>query len=206
MKDIWYGDDKDIVKWASLVHLARSTEAASILQVLLYRPTGVRPPEVTLDGNPIAFPTEVWTHFRTTAGIAGLSSVAGINIVRFTDLFAYANEHGNIEAARTAYFNRVADRIKALGQERAVVFLDPDNGFSPQNTGWAHVTLPEVTAIFQAVKPGDTVAVYQHNPHQPNWVETARGFLSQATSLPPAKVNVLRAAATPDVAMLAITK
>ena len=38
MRDQWYGDKRDMVKWAALLHLAQRERLSAILQVALYRP------------------------------------------------------------------------------------------------------------------------------------------------------------------------
>ena len=37
MRDIWYADNRDLIKWGALFHLARVFEAVRILQVAYYR-------------------------------------------------------------------------------------------------------------------------------------------------------------------------
>ena len=37
MQDTWYGDHRDVVKWGTLVHLARSEEIRTIVQVAFLR-------------------------------------------------------------------------------------------------------------------------------------------------------------------------
>ena len=39
MKDIWYADNRDIIKWSVLLRLAEQYKAAQILQVAYYRPS-----------------------------------------------------------------------------------------------------------------------------------------------------------------------
>jgi len=43
MKDTWYGDRRDLVKWGTLVHLARSEQIMTVIQVAFLR-KGERPP------------------------------------------------------------------------------------------------------------------------------------------------------------------
>ena len=38
MRDWWYGDKRDIVKWGAILVLARKQSINTVLQVALYRP------------------------------------------------------------------------------------------------------------------------------------------------------------------------
>ena len=49
MKDTWYGDNRDIVKWGTLAHLAARESIKTIVQIPYLRP-GDRPPLQTGSG------------------------------------------------------------------------------------------------------------------------------------------------------------
>ena len=76
MRDQWYGNDRDIVKWSALVHLARRDGIFAILHVAMYRPD--RPPEplaaVRGEVPPVV---EVIRHFRDLDDIQRLASATG---------------------------------------------------------------------------------------------------------------------------------
>ena len=59
MKDIWYGDEGDVVKWSVLLHLARSEGLRLIVQVAFFRheEPALETPDCEVD-----IPDEVWEH------------------------------------------------------------------------------------------------------------------------------------------------
>jgi hypothetical protein len=72
MRDIWYGDRRDRVKWSALVHLARAQQLSKIIQVAFYRVGKEHRLEV--DESYVAVPQEVWDHF-SLGKIQGLAEV-----------------------------------------------------------------------------------------------------------------------------------
>ena len=106
MREQWYGDDRDVVKWSALVHLARRESIAAILHVAMYRPSQ---PVLTLATavGPVAPPDEVLTHFRDLGDIQRLAGATGLEIEAFTDLFTHRSE----------YFRQVCARVRARNDE-----------------------------------------------------------------------------------------
>ena len=63
MRDLWYGDKRDVVKWGTVIALARKRKIPVVLQVALYRPD--RPNyHLIVDGTSEPFPVDVIRHFR----------------------------------------------------------------------------------------------------------------------------------------------
>jgi hypothetical protein len=79
MKDLWYGDNRDLVKWTTLVHLAQRHQLRHILQVLYYRPSTWH--EVEVGGDNVGIPESVKMHFRDAASICGMKCGATIEIL-----------------------------------------------------------------------------------------------------------------------------
>jgi hypothetical protein len=50
MKDQWYADNRDLVKWGVLLELCRQFHAIRILQVLCYRPSDWQEKNLKIDG------------------------------------------------------------------------------------------------------------------------------------------------------------
>ena len=61
MRDKWYGDKRDLIKWGVLLELARRHGAEHILQVLYFRNTDWG--ELEIDEELVKLPTEVLRHF-----------------------------------------------------------------------------------------------------------------------------------------------
>ena len=195
MRDQWYGDNRDLVKWSALVHLARREAVSAILHVAMYRPGQPPAPLATAHGK-VDPPAEVIRHFRDLNDIQRLAAATGLAIevlkAPFTD--------------RAAYFGRVCDRVRAPRGGPILVLLDPDTGLAPETPGPEHVTSAEVAAVFEALRPGDLLVCYQHARRQKDWRGRARRAFANAPGLPSFEVEVLESELARDVLLLAVKK
>ena len=195
MRDQWYGDNRDLVKWSALVYLARREAVSAILHVAMYRPGPAPAPLATAHGK-VDPPAEVFRHFRDLDDIQRLGVATGlaIEVVKepFTD--------------RTAYFGRVCERVRAPRGGSLLVLLDPDVGLVPEIHGPEHVTSTEVAAVFAALRPGDLLVCYQHARRQKDWRGRARRAFANAPGMPSFEVEVLQSEVARDVLLLAVKK
>ena len=195
MRDQWYGDNRDLVKWSALVYLARREAVSAILHVAMYRPGSAPAPLATAHGK-VDPPAEVFRHFRDLDDIQRLGVATGlaIEVVKepFTD--------------RTAYFGRVCERVRAPRGGSLLVLLDPDVGLAPEIHGPEHVTSTEVAAVFAALRSGDLLVCYQHARRQKDWRGRARRAFANAPGLPSFEVEVLQSEVARDVLLLAVKK
>ena len=195
MRDQWYGDNRDLVKWSALVYLARREAVSAILHVAMYRPGSAPAPLATAHGK-VHPPSEVFRHFRDLDDIQrrGVATGLAIEVVKepFTD--------------RTAYFGRVCERVRAPRGGSLLVLLDPDVGLAPEIHGPEHVTSTEVAAVFAALRPGDLLVCYQHARRQKDWRGRARRAFANAPGMPSFEVEVLQSEVARDVLLLAVKK
>ena len=195
MRDQWYGDNRDLVKWSALVYLARREAVSAILHVAMYRPGSAPAPLATAHGK-VDPPAEVFRHFRDLDDIQRLGVATGlaIEVVKepFTD--------------RIAYFGRVCERVRAPRGGSLLVLLDPDVGLAPEIHGPEHVTSTEVAAVFAALRPGDLLVCYQHARRQKDWRGRARRAFANAPGMPSFEVEVLQSEVARDVLLLAVKK
>ena len=169
MKDTWYGDRRDLVKWGVLVHLARREKVGRIVQVAFLR-EGERHPLQT-DRGEARIPEEVWAHFRSVTSIEALGRSTGLEIETLTRPFDGTQ--------RANYVRWVADCLRER-REKKVVLLDPDTGIEPRNVRTEHVKAAEVRCMWKALVPGDWLVLYQHRWRDDSWRETAREKFRQA--------------------------
>ena len=62
MKNCWYADNRDLIKWSILMHLAIVNSASRILQIAYFQEHTF--PKVELDKEEKEVPEEVQAHFR----------------------------------------------------------------------------------------------------------------------------------------------
>lgn len=203
MKDQWYADNRDLVKWAALVHLARSVGAKRITQVAFYRADETTPELQNGDGA-VPLPIEVMEHFRDVRKISGLAEAVGLEIEVIRDPFCC---NGSAKIERQQYFAVLRKRLAEAAGKRKIVFLDPDTGIAGKYCGPEHVSVSEISSLFNQLESGDCLAVYQHAARRGTWVEDAVERLATATDKPTDRVKVFRAQEVAwDVVLLAVQK
>jgi len=172
MRDKFYSDNRDLVKWAVLHRLAEIYKAPRILQLAFYRPSEF--PKVTVDGKEHKIPQEVLSHFRDLRKIENINSK--IQVAVFDDLFD----------DRTSYLKSVKKFLSKFQEETCVVFLDPDTGLEPKKTPkFDHVLDLEAKSIWKATKAGDVYVFYQHQTNKAGQpcIEPKRSQLENALDL-----------------------
>src|SRR5271155_1143580 len=133
MREQWYGDNRDLVKWAVLVRLARENKAKAIVQVLMLRPNEVKWRKATAD-----FPAEVLTHFRRLQNIHSLGCSTQLDIQVWYEPFRERKE----------YFAQVVRRVQEFGKSKLIVLLDPDTGLERSGRPRPkHIAADELTML-----------------------------------------------------------
>lgn len=169
MKDTWYGDNRDIVKWGTLAHLAQQESISTIVQVPFLR-AGLRPPLETGVGN-ADIPTEVWSFFRNVSQVEKLGERLGRQIVVIEDEFR--------PSERRVYRQIVIERLRSIAGSK-IVLLDPDTGIAPSSAGPEHVNQDDLKTVWGVLNPGDWLVVYQHAARNSHWLQDAVKQLSRA--------------------------
>lgn len=185
MRDIWYADNRDLVKWGVLLRLAEIYDAARVIHVVYYRKTDFG--SLVIDGQRFDVPPSVLAHFRDLRTVAAMHSKVRITV--FDPVFE----------DRHAYLQSVTAIQAAFAQERCVVFLDPDTGLEPRSPGLEHVVGAEALSIWNQTKVGDVFAFYQHRTNRAGreWIEPKRQQLAEALGVAP---DVLKIATAPAIA------
>lgn len=89
MRAKWYGDKRDLVKWSTVLELARRAGVRKVLQVTCLVPDGYKG---TVDERALLvedFGPEiadaVWQHFRNLEGITEIGAELGIEVMLVRD-------------------------------------------------------------------------------------------------------------------------
>ncbi len=178
MKDEWYGDKGDLVKWGILIRLAEKHEVQTILQVAYYRSSPC--PSVKIDDCDYLVPAEVISHFRNIKNAEAMDR----RIVIMDEPYG-----GN----RKEYLRRVLERIKNLPNEPAIVFLDPDTGLEPKGKArLEHVLDSELREIWHALRHRDVLVFYQHQTNRAGrpWIEDKREQFERAICIEPGSAKL----------------
>ena len=196
MKDIWYGDNRDLIKWGVLLTLADQYRIGRILQVAYFRPSVW--PTIEIDGVEHPLPAEVVEHFRDFRTIArlpkGRRSLEILPIeVPFVD--------------RDRYLSAVIDTILE-SPAPSIVFLDPDTGLQPLRPSMEHILESELTAIWDRMRESDILVLYQHQTNRAGapWIEPKRAQFEQAIGIAPGSARLASGAAARDVVFFIASK
>lgn len=195
MRDEWYGDNRDLVKWGVLIELARRFEAACILQVLYRRPSEWG--QIDIDGEQVQLLPAVLQHFRNTTNISAIQAGTHVEVVSAP----FVN--------REEYLQTVLKRLKGDSRKPRIVFLDPDTGLEPRKAGPEHVLESELAAIWREMSPNDVLVFYQHqtNRNGTPWVASKKAQFEAALGLKPGCAKVARGPKiAPDVALFFVCK
>lgn len=186
MKDIWYSDNRDVVKWAVLHQLASLHGSVRILQIAYYRASAFL--QIQLGGEPHDVPGEVLSHFRNIRNVTSIQSPVRTTV--FDTLFEN----------RTKYHDLVVRLLRTFDQEQCLVFFDPDTGLEPQNNpGFEHVLNVEVRRVWDVMKTKDMLVFYQHQTNRAGkpWIDPKRMQLAEALDLEEGRILVGQA---PEIA------
>src|SRR3989338_9424542 len=191
MRDIWYADKRDLIKWTTLYHLAHIFKGSLILQIAFYRKEK-QFGKVIIDGQEKEIPKEVISHFRDIHKIRDIKFQVPVEV--FDLILEYRHD----------YLIAVIERLQGY-RKKLIVFLDPDTGLQPKQTKSKtrpkpeHVSEEEVKKIWDELKPEDVFVLYQHqtNRNGKSWIEPKKIQLANALGL---SGNAVKLAYGPDVA------
>ena len=171
MKDIWYGDNRDLIKWSVLLQLARKYQAKKIVQLAYYRKSDFKSFE--MDGVKYSIPNEIIDHFRQVKNIESIKSEFPIYV--FDTMF---ND-------RSIYLLGALTFIKKFQSTNSIVFLDPDTGLEPKKHGMEHVLEREAETIYNNLIEGDVFVFYQHQTNRNGrpWIDQKREQLACALKI-----------------------
>ena len=195
MRDQWYGDNRDLLKWSTLLHVALRERLSAILQLALHRPNAEWPTLRSSQGK-VELPAQVVRHFRNLDDIQRLAKDAGIKIEVFKLTFQ----------DRFRYFEEARRCVESLKEDPLLVFLDPDTGMAPEVAGPEHVTAEEMHSVFQVMKQGDVLVCYQRARRQKDWRGDRRRAFTRALGVTSQEVEVFDSDLAKDVVLFSLKK
>jgi hypothetical protein len=182
MRDKWYADKRDLVKWGGMLHLCKIKQIKYILQVAYYRETKF--PMIEFDGTNIPISKEVLKHFRDIEAVFHLGKQSDIEIVIFKMEFNHNT--------REEYGSEVCGKIGRMDYKK-IVFLDPDTGLAPVRCDSTHVKADEVAAIWNSMGQKDILVFYQHRFWDSDWKFIRRKQLAKSIGVELEKVRLWHA-------------
>ena len=195
MREKYYSDDRDLIKWAALTHIASEYGLRSILQVPYWRPEKAHP-HFNFLGKRVAVSDKVWTFFRNIHSITRLGTEIGISIIVVGTEFK--------PDERDAYISEIKTKIR-YAKRPLILFLDPDTGLQPTTCRPEHTAITEIQALWPVLMPREWLILYQHARHTPNWKESVADQLSSLCGN--RKTHVVRSDDVgKDVALICIEK
>jgi hypothetical protein len=166
MRERWFGDDRDVAKWTTLLHLARSNNLATIVYAAYWRPEPG--PGVILVGNkPVFVPDEVWTFFRDFRQVEALSDAPKIEVV-----------DRELDPRDRAAYVAATREVMQRAPRPLLLFVDPDTGLAPKTANAEHVTREELREYWSSLNAGEWLVLYQHARREKNWAAVVAGELS----------------------------
>jgi hypothetical protein len=160
LRESWYGDNRDLVKWAALLHLASEYAVQCIVQVAYLQSSN--PPILEAGNVETAVPSAVWRHFRGLQQIQNLARVCGLTISLVDWPFSHR--------VRAQYAERLTKLLAEQGSPK-LVLLDPDTGLAPERYDARHVTRADVKSVWHTLGHRDWLLLYQHARRSKGWVE-----------------------------------
>jgi hypothetical protein len=181
MRDQWYADNRDLVKWGVLLTLAERYAAKHILHVLYYRPSNWA--HLELDGEQVPLPESVVRHFRQATAVSTIDAPAPVEVL--ADAFM----------DREAYHRIVIERIRTRTESPGIVFLDPDTGLEARVPTLEHVLNNELAALWKELKTGDLLVFYQHQTNRKGqpWIGPKKEQFERAIGIPAGAAKLAQA-------------
>lgn len=195
MRDIWYSDNRDLVKWGFLMHMAKRYDLHEVIQVPYWRPEQDRP-SITFESSTFLVPEVVWQFFRNIKHIEHMGGAFDIPVKVLTDVFNSKDRQG--------YSLKVREQIGKSARP-LLLFLDPDTGLEPSRATDTHVTQAEVRDAWSALHKNEWLVLYQHARRTSHWIEEVAEQLRATCGNSPVQVARSERVGS-DVAFLCVKK
>lgn len=197
MRERWYGDRRDLVKWSCLLDLATRNQLRRIVYVACLRGDATERDALaqTFGGEATQ---AVWDHFRDLGSSVALAEKLGIQCDLVDQLFPASGD------ARRLYWDAVSEAV-SKGPRPSLVFLDPDTGLGSSTSG-THVDADELQSVWSLLRAGEYLVFYQHAWRAQDWRLQAHRRFAGALDVPEDQVDCIQSAVSKDVLFLVALK
>jgi len=170
MREDWFGDKHDLIKWTVLTHIAEREKLKTIVQIPYSssESSSSRQNVSFADERvPINVPDSVWRFFRNLHSVESFKTESGTTISVLKAPFRHAD--------RASYSKEIGSYLKTCVRP-ALVFLDPDTGIAPSKPTATHVTNEDIGNTWSDLQSGEWLVVYQHPQRKEKsiWEDIAR--------------------------------
>lgn len=172
MRNQWYADHRDVVKWGVLFQLAATHGLRSILQVAYLPKIDDEAVVISSELGKTNVDPRVLNHFRNVNRISEISGECCPRIKVFAKPFT--------ACSRPDYTLEAAKAIHDISPRPAAVLLDPDTGLAEKPASSKHVLSSEVSELWSALQSGDWLVLYQHAARKVGWLEARRASFCNA--------------------------
>lgn len=197
MRERWYGDRRDLVKWSCLLSLATELALRRIVYVACLRDDTTEP-DALAESFAGGISHAVWSHFRDLSSSLALTERFGIEWHLIDEPFPASGE------SRWRYWDAAAESLVS-GARPALVFLDPDTGLGSPRSG-THVSPDETQHIWSLLTSGECLVLYQHAWRARDWRQLARQRFADALDVPAVRIDAIESSVSNDVVFLVARK
>jgi hypothetical protein len=173
MRDRWYGDNRDLIKWGGIRILCSENKINKVLWVAYLRDD--KWTKIRFNDHLEPLPDKVLHHFKSIRkNMDRLRNNIGLDIILVDDKInvKYSRQ------SRETYTKLICEYIKNNANGNKVVFLDPDTGIEPNRLEETHVSKKEVKDIWNSLKENDHLVFYQHRSFDTEWRDKTKQMLA----------------------------
>ena len=178
MRDRWYGDNRDLIKWGGIKILCSENKINKVLWVAYLRDDQWT--KIGFDDHPTPFivPDKVLHHFKSIRqNMDRLRENIDLDIILVDD--EINNVHYSCQN-RDEYTKSFCKYIENNAEGNKVVFWDPDTGLESNKLKVTQVSEDEIKDIWKSLREDDYLVFYQHRPRfsDANWREKTKQKLA----------------------------
>jgi len=169
VREYYFSDHRDLIKWSVLLHLVREHKLKTIVWTPYLRPEDELH-SFHFPNEPVPVTNNVWDFFRGIQRIKKLLEREGVVVKIIEEMFNHTK--------RTACSDNLRRHLNGCARS-LLLFLDPDTGLEPSVAKKVHVTKCGVKRAWSDLRRGDWLVLYQHARREKGWINTVRGQLKE---------------------------